>query len=124
MGFFIRLFALGTDMLILFPFYGLLDFLLDRNVAVVIALFTHTAYFTLFTAVRGQTPGKMVFRITAVTTADGEMDMARAAIREVMGKMVAFCLWPLLLGHFFCLFDDNKQSWFDKMVGTYVIKRP
>ena len=124
MGFFIRLFALAVDLLILFPFYYLLDLLLDRNVAVVIALFTHSAYFTLFMAFRGQTPGKMVFRITAVTTADGDMGMARAAIREVMGKMVAFCLWPLLLGHFFCVFDDNKQSWFDKMVGTYVVKKP
>ncbi len=123
MGFFIRLFALVTDLLILFAFDSLLVFLFGRDIAVGIAWFAHAGYFTLFTALRGQTPGKMVFRIAVVTTADGEMGIARAAIREVMGKVVAFPLAPLLLGHFFCLFDDNKQSWFDKMVGTYVVKR-
>ena len=123
MGFFIRLLALATDLLILFAFYALLDFLFVRIIVIAIALFAQAAYFTLFTALRGQTPGKMVFRIAVATTDGGKMGMAQAAIREVMGKVVAFSVWPLLLGHFFCLFDDHKQSWFDKMVGTYVVRR-
>ncbi len=123
MGFFIRLLALATDLLILFAFDSLLVYLFGRDVAVGIAWVAHAAYFTLFTGLRGQTPGKMVFRITVVTTDGGDIGMARAAIREVIGKVVAFPLVPLLLGHFFCVFDEKKQSWFDKMVGTYVRKR-
>ncbi len=119
----IRLFALVTDLLILGAVDSLLVFFLGRDVAVGIAWVVHMAYFTLFTGWRGQTPGKMVFRIAAVSTDGGNMGMARAAIREIMGKVVAFPLAPLLLGHFFCVFDENKQSWFDKMAGTYVVRR-
>ena len=80
-------------------------------------------YFVLFTAIRGQTPGKMALGIQ-VLTKDGQVPgLGSAAVREIIGKTLPMIFPPLLFGHLWAAFDHSKQSWFDKMCSTYVVKK-
>ena len=56
-------------------------------------------YCWLFTAVRGQTPGKMILGIRVVHSQSGRSTLGRAALREVAIKpmLLLFAVGPLLL---------------------------
>ena len=80
-------------------------------------------YFVLFTAIKGQTPGKMALQIQ-VLKQDGHVPgLGTAAVREIIGKTLPILFLPLLLGHLWAAFDQHKQSLFDKMVSTYVVRK-
>lgn len=78
------------------------------------------AYFTLFTGVFGQTPGKMALRLKVVNERGEIPGLGRAAIREIPGKLLSSLV--LSLGFLWIAFDSRKQGWHDKIAGTYVVR--
>ena len=78
------------------------------------------AYFVYFEgSPSGQTFGKRVMNIRVVDTGTGQsIGYGRAAIRWVM-RIVSTI--PCLLGYFWMLWDKEKQTWHDKVAGSYVV---
>jgi len=79
-------------------------------------------YYTVFTAVRGQTPGKMLLRIKVVNENDRTPGVGYVLLRETIGRLLATI--PLYLGFLWIAWDGKKQGWHDKLAGTYVIALP
>jgi len=76
-------------------------------------------YFIFFWTKSGQTIGKQVMKIKVVTTQGQLLNYGQAALR-VIGYWVSsfiFCL-----GFLWMLWDPDKQTWADKIAGTYVVK--
>lgn len=68
----------------------------------------------------GATPGKKLLAIRVVHGEDAKRITYGVAIIRYVGYFVSFV--PLGLGYFWVAFDSKKQSWHDKIAGTYVIK--
>jgi uncharacterized RDD family membrane protein YckC len=67
----------------------------------------------------GQTVGKKVMGIRVVGFADGApIGHGRAALRYIGTILSAI---PLGLGYFWMLWDDQKQTWHDKIATTVVV---
>ncbi len=68
---------------------------------------------------RGQTVGKAALGIQVrSSTSGGPLGYGRAFLRYV-GRIVSTI--PLFLGYFWMLWDDNKQTWHDKIAGSVVV---
>lgn len=67
----------------------------------------------------GQTPGKSAMHIKVVKTNGDNIDWFTGFIRYISQFVSAFVL---CLGYVSVIFDKNKQSWHDKLAGTYVIE--
>lgn len=77
-------------------------------------------YFVAFWALRGQTPGMMLFGLRIVRAEDGaRVDVVTAVIRYLM-LIVSFAL--IFLGVAAVAFDRHKQGWHDKLVRTVVVR--
>jgi uncharacterized RDD family membrane protein YckC len=67
----------------------------------------------------GQTIGKKVMNIKVVrATSGGELGFGGGAVRYLARFPSAFVC---LLGYFWMLWDDERQTWHDKIAGTYVV---
>ena len=119
MGFWIRLGADVIDTLILMGGQAILNILGD---AVVVGLVLGFGYSVLFTGLRGQTLGKMVFGIMVVDELGDLPGLRRAFVREVPGKLISFLV--LGLGFLWIAWDERKQGWHDKIAKTYVVRKP
>jgi len=82
--------------------------------------FLLSLYHLFFTALKGQTPGKMLFRIKVVDAQGKKPTVGLAFLREVLGRMIS----TLALGiGFFCIAGDpQKQGWHDEIAETFVVK--
>lgn len=78
------------------------------------------AYYVIFTANGGQTPGKMALRIKAVRCDGSPISYGRATLREVLYKTISLLI--LCIGFLMVAFDKQKQGLHDRMADTYVIK--
>ncbi len=78
------------------------------------------AYFVLFTGLKGQTPGKMVVGLRVVDDRGNVPGIARAIMREVVGKFISGLV--LNLGYLWVIWDGQKQGWHDKIADTYVVR--
>jgi uncharacterized RDD family membrane protein YckC len=70
--------------------------------------------------VRGQTPGKKALGLRTIDQATGQpIGFGRA-----VGRMFARILSQqvLFLGYLWMLWDENKQTWHDKLVRSIVVK--
>ena len=76
-------------------------------------------YMTLMTGTRSTTIGKKYFNLQVVRTDDSKMDLTRAFVREIIGKLISYVV--LFIGIFWIIFDKQKQGWHDKIAGTYVV---
>lgn len=76
-------------------------------------------YNIFFITKNGATPGKRFFRIKVVRTDQTPVSLGRAALRETVGKLLSGLVFSL--GYLWAAFDSKKQSWHDKIAGTYVI---
>ena len=79
------------------------------------------AYFICFWGWRGQTPGKMVFRISIVRF-DGARIGWRGAVIRFLGYIISILLF--LTGFFWVAFDMRRQGFHDKIADTFVITIP
>ena len=77
-------------------------------------------YYCLLTGLKGQTLGKMLFRMKVVNSKDEKSGLIRAIMREILGKLVSSM--GLGIGFFCIAYNVEKRGWHDKIAGTYVIK--
>ena len=75
------------------------------------------AYFVLFWALVGATPGKRILGLKVMRTDGRPISWARAIVRFV-GYWVSAL--PLFLGFLWILVDARRQGWHDKLAGTIV----
>ena len=78
------------------------------------------AYFAAFTAVGGQTMGKMALGIRVVAE-DGALDATRA-IRRTLAALLAIA--PLGAGFLPALFDADRRALHDRLTHTRVVRLP
>ncbi|MFC1687450.1 RDD family protein [Patescibacteria group bacterium] len=65
--------------------------------------------------------GKHLLALTVVRKDEVEMNFKQVLLREVVGKFLAAI--PLGFGFLGILFDEHRQTLYDKMVHTYVFPR-
>ncbi|KPJ58212.1 MAG: hypothetical protein AMJ42_03690 [Deltaproteobacteria bacterium DG_8] len=85
----------------------------------ILSIIISITYYTYFYGSTGQTPGKMVCRLKVVQINGEPLGYSKAFLRWI-GYIVSsfvFCI-----GFLWTLWDKNKQTWHDKIAGTYVIK--
>ncbi len=69
----------------------------------------------------GQTLGKRVLGIGVVDAATGLPPIGRGrGIGRYFARLLSAL--PCLLGYFWMLWDDRRQTWHDKLVRSYVVK--
>lgn len=78
------------------------------------------AYYVVFTAVYGATPGKMALGLKVVRTDGQPVDWLTAFMREVVGKTLSTL--PLLLGYLWAFFHPKRQAWHDLIADTLVVR--
>jgi uncharacterized RDD family membrane protein YckC len=84
-------------------------------------LLVKLSYFCAFTAVGGQTIGKMAARIRVVTAEDASVDGARAVKRTLAGAVSAALLG---LGYLPALIGSDRLALHDRVTHTRVIALP
>lgn len=123
-GFLFRMAAMMADQILLNIvgfFLGFLGgFFQIPQGAIFSVIFAFTfLYFWLSTGLTGTTLGKRLFKM-AVVTKDGQPSLGKAFLRETIGKI--FSSIPFSLGYFWALWDKDKQTWHDKISGTFVVQ--
>jgi uncharacterized RDD family membrane protein YckC len=83
-------------------------------------LITAVFYVYFLTQHDGQTPGKTVMGIRIVRKDGRPLNMWDALVRSILGYTISTHF--LLLGYLWMLWDDEKQTWHDKMVNIIVIQ--
>ena len=68
----------------------------------------------------GQTPGKFALGIRVIKANGAPIGDTDAVIRAI-GYNVSWIFFGL--GYIWAIFDKNKQSWHDKLAGTYVVRK-
>jgi predicted Zn finger-like uncharacterized protein len=135
-GFWIRVVAWVLDTIIVLIIQAGLELLLNFSLGMVnisdvensglstvfwlFALTIRFGYAVFFVGYCGQTLGKMAVRIKVVRTEGSQLTYGRAAVREVLGKIISALL--LGIGYLMVAFDHQKQGLHDKIADTYVIK--
>ncbi len=118
MGFWVRLAAYLIDsILLLVPFLVVSRFGAPWLIYVIALV-----YAVLFIGLKGQTPGKMAMGIQVVDERGQVPGIARAVLREVVGKFISAL--PIYLGYFWVGWDRRKRGWHDYIGRTYVIRKP
>lgn len=84
----------------------------------VIGLITTLTYSAGLLALRGQTLGKMALGIRVVGPDGNNPNYFRAALRETIGKWISGLI--VCLGYLWMLWDEQQQTWHDKIAGTTV----
>jgi len=67
----------------------------------------------------GYTVGKKIMGIKVVTTKGKQLDWVTAFVRSVSKALSGMFL---LLGYFWMLWDENSQTWHDKIAETLVVE--
>lgn len=106
----LRMAGIGTDDYRLLPAAPMLTFLAILKIS----------YFTAFTAIGGQTIGKMALGI-AVVADRGVIDSGRALRRTLAGLL---SLAPLGLGFLPAFFGADRRALHDRLTGTRVVGLP
>jgi len=83
-----------------------------------IGLVTTLIYSAGMLALRGQTLGKMALGIRVVGPDGNNPNYFRAALRETIGKWISGLI--VCLGYLWMLWDEQQQTWHDKIAGTTV----
>ena len=117
-----RLAALVLDVIVILIAVQVLG--LDRHVdgpfgrgGMLVALIYHVAFWTW----RGTTLGGIICQLRVVRTDGRPLGFAEALIRGLTGF---FSLIVMGLGFLWILRDPERQSWHDRVAGTYVVKVP
>ena len=97
------------------------DALAGANVAVqCVSTLITLAYFVMFWATRGQTPGKMALGIKVIGTDGSSVTWGKAILRYI-GYIISGLV--LALGFVWIAFDSKRQGWHDKIANTYVVHK-
>lgn len=115
-GFWIRLAASGLDAIIVGLAFSFTPHLIRPNY-----LLMYAAYCVVMWALKGTTVGDIVCSLKVVRLDDRPVDWATALVRALGGFLSLFAAG---LGFIWVAFDDQKQSWHDKIAGTTVVQVP
>lgn len=85
------------------------------------AMFASYIGFYSFFYSKGTTPGKAILRIYIVKKDGRIADFGTMIVREWIVKLIST---PFFLGFLWALFDKEKRTWHDMILGTYVVVRP
>lgn len=77
-------------------------------------------YFTITTGLYGASFGKKFFKLIIVDEQGNKPGWGKSILREVVGKIISSIVFGL--GFAWALWDKNKQTWHDKISGTYVVQ--
>ena len=115
----IRLVAYIIDVVVFWVIAIILTLLL-KTVGYLLSLVIFFGYFTYVEgSPSGQTIGKKVMNIKVVlASSGGEVGVGVAMLRN-LGRYVSG--FVCLLGYFWMLWDDERQTWHDKISSTYVV---
>lgn len=117
-GFWIRLGALAIDVVLCCLVIDLLPWVHFRMSLCLLLL---SAYGAVMWKLRGTTVGGSIFHLKVVRLDDRPLDWTVAIVRMLS------CLISLVvvgLGFIWVAFDEEKQSWHDKIAGTTVVRVP
>lgn len=114
-GFWIRAGALALDALLVILIVNVLE-PADDFFALLLA-----TYGAVMWKLRGTTIGGIVCNLRVVRT-DGQDIGWETAIVRALGCFLSFI--PLGLGFIWMVFDNNRQTWHDKIAGTVVVRVP
>jgi uncharacterized RDD family membrane protein YckC len=84
-------------------------------------VFLALAYHVGFWTWRGTTPGGMICLLRVVRTDGKALDFPEALVRGLTG---IFSVVVAGLGFLWMLRDPDRQTWHDRVAGTYVVKVP
>jgi uncharacterized RDD family membrane protein YckC len=120
--FFERFVAYLIDVILLGIVNYVLGAIVDYPAASVLSIAVGVGYFgTQEGGPSGQTLGKRVMNIKVERTGGGELGFGGAVLRYV-GRIASAIV--CLLGYFWMLWDPERQTWHDKIAGTYVVPAP
>jgi uncharacterized RDD family membrane protein YckC len=115
-GFWIRIAASVLDALLVGLAIGLLPHLFRPNF-----LLAYAAYCVVLWGLRGTTVGGIVCNLKVVRLDDRRVDWATALVRGLGGFLSFFAAG---IGFIWVAFDDQRQSWHDKIAGTTIVHVP
>ena len=84
---------------------------------VLLGLIYHVGFWTW----RGTTPGGMILQLRVVRADGRKLDFPESLVRGLTG---IFSLVVAGLGFLWMLWDPERQTWHDRVAGTYVVKVP
>jgi len=117
----LRFFALGAQLMKLLTagqVQGMINDAVVAMSAIVTVLFI-PAYFVIFWALVGATPGKQVLGLKVIDN-DLRPNVAwHRAILRFIGYFISAI--PFFMGFWWVLFDKRRESWHDKLAKTNVI---
>jgi len=119
-GFFIRLFAFTTDVILIGALSHLfLFFLHDSLVKTVLSLSIYLLYFIFMTKfTNGQTLGKMIFGIRVIAINEEKLSWTTILVREGFGRYLQKVLWIM---YSLTIFTRYKQHVVDLLTDTSVV---
>jgi uncharacterized RDD family membrane protein YckC len=85
--------------------------------AATVTLLAPPVYFWLGNSL-GATPGKRIVGIAVVDVDGNRPGLARGLVRYVVSIASATAVF---LGYLWMIWDDKRQTWHDKVAGTYVV---
>jgi uncharacterized RDD family membrane protein YckC len=88
------------------------------GVLFMITMLLQGAYAGAMYSWRGQTLGKMALGIKVTDAEGGNPSFFRGAFRDTVGHWISG--WICALGFLWMLWDDQQQTWHDKLFGTTV----
>lgn len=115
-GFWIRLAASALDGLLVALAVGLVPHMFRPNY-----LLIYAAYCILLWGLRGTTIGGIVCNLKVVRLDDRRVDWPTALVRGLGGFLSFFAAG---IGFIWVSFDEQRQSWHDKIAGTTVVHVP
>jgi uncharacterized RDD family membrane protein YckC len=90
--------------------------------------FSLTAYFVLYFGLcsifylNGTTPGKAILRLYVVKKDGQKAGFGTMVVREWILKLIS--AYFLFLGFLWALFNRERRTWHDMILGTYVVVQP
>ncbi|MBL9211947.1 MAG: RDD family protein [Opitutaceae bacterium] len=120
-GFFIRMAALALDTVLIGMIFGLLPRGVPFQHGPGVLLVLLAIYGAVMWKLKGTTIGGIVCGLKVVRVDQRELDWATAIVRA-LGCFLSLAVGGL--GFIWVAFDDEKQSWHDKIAGTTVVRVP
>ncbi len=117
-GFWIRVAASLLDFIMIAVALGVLNFMNGGPTPLFAVLATYCA---VMWKLKGTTIGGVVCGLKVVRLDDREIDWGVAVVRALSAFLSFFCAG---LGFIWVAFDDEKQSWHDKIAGTTIVRVP
>jgi uncharacterized RDD family membrane protein YckC len=115
-GFWIRIAASVLDALVVGVAVKLLPNIIEPNF-----LLAYAAYCVVLWGLKGTTIGGIVCNLKVVRLNDQRVDWSTALVRALSGFLSFFAAG---IGFIWVAFDDQRQSWHDKIAGTTIVHVP